>query len=626
MDSKLNENNLILVKGNDKNKIEDEKTHDIEPLLDPKNARFTIQPIQYDEIWEMYKKQQNCYWKAEEINFASDYDDFCSLSENEQHFVKMVLAFFASSDGIVNFNLRERFLNDVQVLEAQVVYGWQMMMENIHCVSHNTQILTDTGYITIGDYVNKNIKVWNGEEFSDTIIRYTGDSILYNVVLSNGMTLECTPKHKWFSNGIVFTDQLKIGTIIDDYDFPIIDNDNDNTENKDPDTFMNPFIHGYYCGSGMIDVSNNEPMICLHNHNNHLFDKLNLDFKSCDFEKYKTFYITNHINKKHLFVPINYSLKTKNEWLDGLIKSCNGRISSINNDFIKNVQLLLSTMGKKSCITKEKDIFYVLDIDDDDTVGVVCVKEIVKLNGIHKTYCFNEPKKHAGVFNGILTGQSEVYSNMLTNIVKDPIERNNLFNAIKTVKSVKKMADWTLKWVNTDDSFSKRILAFAIVEGIFFSGAFAAIFWLKKYRSKGEHFMNGLIKSNEFISRDEGLHCDFAVMLYGMLKNRLSKEEVHEMFKEAVEISCTFTDDAIPCKMIGMNQDLMKQYQEYIADRLLGMLQYQKIYNSINPFKFMESIGLSKKTNFFEHRPTEYQSSNTNDNVTGKDLFVLDDF
>jgi ribonucleotide reductase beta subunit family protein with ferritin-like domain len=324
----------------------------VEPLLDPKNQRFTAFPIQYQKIWDSYKTQQALYWKAEEIDFSKDYDDFKKLSQDERHFIKMVLAFFANSDGIVNFNLRERFLKDVQVIEAQMVYAWQMMMEGIH---------------------------------------------------------------------------------------------------------------------------------------------------------------------------------------------------------------------------------------------------------------------------------NEVYSQMLLNLVKDPQERDKLFNAIKTVPSVKKMSDWTFKWIESKESFSYRVIAFAIVEGIFFSGAFASIFWLKRYRAKGSHFLNGLIKSNEFIARDEGQHLQFACLLYSMLIKKVPKDDVFNLMDEAVNIAKEFTDDAIPCKLIGMNAELMNDYIEYIADRVLVQLGYTKRYNKKNPFTFMETIGMARKTNFFEHRVTEYQTAFTS-NFSRDSLNLLEDF
>ncbi len=326
---------------------------DKEDLLNPDNQRFTVFPIKYQDIWDNYKTQLSLFWKAEEIDFSRDYEDFQTLNKDEQHFVKMILAFFAGSDGIVNFNLRERFLKDVQVIEAQIAYSYQMTIENIH---------------------------------------------------------------------------------------------------------------------------------------------------------------------------------------------------------------------------------------------------------------------------------NETYSLMLENIIKDKDEKEKLFNAIKTVPSVKKMADWSFKWIESKDSFAHRLVAFAIVEGIFFSGAFAAIFWLKKYRGMGRHFMNGLIKSNEFIARDEGQHTMFACLLYSHLKNKLKEEEIHSMLKDAVEIAKTFSDDAIQCKLIGMNTELMNQYLEYITDRLSITLGYTAIYKQTNPFEFMESIGLIRKTNFFESRPTEYQSAHSANNKATKDIQLLDDF
>lgn len=310
-----------------------------EPILNKENRRFTVFPIQYQNLWDSYKKQEALFWKAEEIDFSRDYDDFQKLNKDEQHFIKMILAFFAASDGIINFNLRERFLNEVEIMEAQVTFSWQMMMENIH-----------------------------------------------------GLT----------------------------------------------------------------------------------------------------------------------------------------------------------------------------------------------------------------------------YSLMLDNIIKDPEEKHRLFNAIDTIPSVKRMADWAFKWIESDKPFAYRVVAFAIIEGVFFSGAFAAIFWLKRYRTNGQYFLNGLIKSNEFIARDEGMHCEFGCELYKLLNRKLTKDEIYEIMDEGVNISKEFINDAIPCKLIGMNVELMSQYIEYIGDRLLTMLGYDKKYNTKNPFDWIETIGYVRKTNFFENRPSEYQSAHNN--------------
>ena len=308
----------------------------IEPICKEENRRFTLFPIKYHSIFELYKKQLSAFWKAEEIDFSNDYRDYLLLSDDEKHLIEMNLAFFAASDGIVNFNLSTRFLQDVKIIEAQVAYTYQMMMENVH---------------------------------------------------------------------------------------------------------------------------------------------------------------------------------------------------------------------------------------------------------------------------------SEVYSLMLDNIVRDPVKKEYLFNSIETVKSVKMMADWAFKWIHSDKSFAHRVIAFAVIEGIFFSGAFASIFWIKKYKASGRRFLDGLIKSNEFIARDEGLHTEFACAIYSLLENKLPFEEVKSIVSEGVEVAKNFVNDALPVRLIGMNEESMCNYIEYVADRLLVVLGYKKVYNKTNPFSFMETIGMLQKTNFFETRPTEYQSA-----------------
>ncbi len=312
----------------------------MEPLLDEQYSRLTAKPInnKFQILWDLYKKQQHSYWTAEEINFINDYEDFITLSLDEQHFIKMILAFFASSDGIININLRDRFLQEIKPTEALTAYTWQCMMENIH---------------------------------------------------------------------------------------------------------------------------------------------------------------------------------------------------------------------------------------------------------------------------------GEVYSDMLINIVKDINERQKLFTAIKTIPSIKKISDWTFKWINSDKPIGYRIIAFVIVEGIFFSSAFASIFWLKdKY--KGKLFMEGLIKSNRFIARDEGLHCQFGCAMYSYIINKIDVNEVYVMIQEANEISSEFVLNAIQTKLIGINSELMNQYVNYVSDYILVMLGYPKLYNVNNPFKFMEMIGMESKDNFFETRPDAYSSAFTN--------------
>jgi len=304
-----------------------------EPLLAPDDNRFVMFPIKYQDIWEMYKKQVDCFWRAEEIDLTKDLTHWNTLNDDERHFISMILAFFAASDGIVLENLASRFMNDVQVSEARAFYGFQIAMENIH---------------------------------------------------------------------------------------------------------------------------------------------------------------------------------------------------------------------------------------------------------------------------------SESYSLLIETYIKDELKKGTLFNAITNYPCIKKKSDWAQKWIHDNrSSFATRLVAFACVEGIFFSGAFCSIFWLKK-----RGLMPGLTFSNELISRDEALHCEFAILLYSKLVRKLDKARIHEIIKEAVDIETEFICDALPCRLIGMNSEMMTQYIEFVADRLAVQLGYKKIYNVANPFDFMELISLESKTNFFERRVGEYALAN----------------
>ncbi|XP_014103066.1 ribonucleoside-diphosphate reductase subunit M2 [Bactrocera oleae] len=318
----------------------------IEPLLKENPRRFVIMPIEYPDIWQMYKKAEASFWTVEEVDLSKDMDDWARLTDNERHFISHVLAFFAASDGIVNENLVERFSQEVQVTEARCFYGFQIAMENVH---------------------------------------------------------------------------------------------------------------------------------------------------------------------------------------------------------------------------------------------------------------------------------SEMYSILIDTYIKDSKQRNYLFNAIETMPAVKRKADWALAWISSKSAnFGERVIAFAAVEGIFFSGSFASIFWLKK-----RGLMPGLTFSNELISRDEGLHCDFACLMFQHLIQKPSNERIVEIISEAVTIEQEFLTDALPVNLIGMNCKLMSDYIEFVADRLLVELGVGKIYNTPNPFSFMELISLDGKTNFFEKKVGEYQkwgvTANRMDNV-----FTLD--
>ena len=210
---------------------------------------------------------------------------------------------------------------------------------------------------------------------------------------------------------------------------------------------------------------------------------------------------------------------------------------------------------------------------------------------------------------------SETYSLLIDTYIKDKEEQNKLFNAIETIPAIKKKADWAIKWINSD-SFVDRLVAFAAVEGIFFSGSFCSIFWLKK-----RGLMPGLTFSNELISRDEGMHCDYACHLFNNhIENKISEKRVKEIICGALEIEKEFILEALPVRLIGMNSDLMSQYLEFVTDRLLVALGCSKAYNSENPFDFMQNIALQGKTNFFEKRVAEYQKAGVNKTTDSEDL------
>jgi len=223
----------------------------------------------------------------------------------------------------------------------------------------------------------------------------------------------------------------------------------------------------------------------------------------------------------------------------------------------------------------------------------------------------------------------EVYSLMLDNIIKDKDEKDLLFRSIENNPAIKKMADWSFDKMNTNTSFGEFLICNACIEGIFFSGAFASIFWIKKYytsTNRVKPFMNGLTTSNKFISRDEGLHYESSVDVYEELNNKVSNDRIREIVCSAVEIAINFMTESLPVKLIGMNSDLMADYIRYIGDRTLVMFGCNKYYNVSNPFNFMETIGQTDKTNFFELRPHEYQNAYTNNNNKSNKIQVTDDF
>lgn len=564
-----------------------------EEILSELENRFVLYPIKYHNVWNMYKKAEAAFWTAEEIDLSKDMADWEKLSENERHFIKHVLAFFAGSDGIVNENLGARFFNDVKIPEAKSFYGFQITMENIHCVAKGTRIYTRTGYQPIDAVAGQEVEVWNGKEWS-SVTPYKTSSMadIFRVQLSNGASLLCTSRHKWIdaTGNITTTENLTPGFELTSFDFP------EYFEMRDPELFMHPYNHG---AQVLMDV----------------YDPVKFSF----FDKY--------------FVPINFSIATKIKWLSGLlsmakIDSVTQKVSieCLNKPFLVDLQLLLTTLNIFSTVTEgmlllngdglKKLMKYGLtnlmlvdaadDNEDDQGEKTRLLVVSVMPSGLADTYCFEEPICHQGIFEGILTGNSETYSLLIDTYIKEPHEKYKLLNAINTIPCIKKKADWALKWIEDKEStFAKRLVAFACVEGIFFSGAFCAIFWLKE-----RGVMPGLCLSNEFISRDESLHTEFAVLLYSMLHNKLDQETIHAIVKEAVEIEDEFINDSIPCNLLGMNSELMTQYIKYVADRLIVQLGYDKVYNSTNPFDFMNRINLEHKTNFFEDRNSQYSIAN----------------
>ena len=634
----------------------------VEPILKENPNRFTLFPIMKPKLFEKYKQHLAVFWVSNEIDLGKDLKDWVKLTPNEQHFIKNVLAFFAGSDGIIQENICARFMNECQIAEGRQFYSVQMMMEAIHCVSPDTLILTDNGYFNIKSLAEKNVNVWNGHEFSEVTVKKTSDSSrLYKVLLDNGMELDCTDEHKWLVRignqdhperckvEKIVTKNLRHGNIIGHFEYPII-------QCADPDEFMNPYTHGFFCGDGT--YANKYPTITLYDPTKKaLLPFFEVSSYSMNNKQGKIIcYLTHKINKEKFFVPLNYSIQTKLRWIEGLFDadacinaSNKGHTSiqytSINYEFIKQVQLVLSTLGVHSNLKCVKDFrtqqfpdgnggvneyecqpIYTLYITQynvhlleklgfspkrlqlNTTDGINQNRSLTRVISVidtgvdSETYCFNEPIRHTGIFNGILTGQSETYSLLIDTYIDDKSEKLHLFQAIQTIPCVKKKAEWARKWIaTTEENFATRLVAFAVVEGIFFSGSFCAIYWLKE-----RGLMPGLTTSNEFIARDEGLHTDFACALYEEIERKLPKEKAHKIIREAVAIEKEFITESLPCSLIGMNSTLMSSYIEFVADRLSSQLGYGKIYSTVNPFDFMERISLDGKDNFFEKRVTSY--------------------
>jgi len=237
---------------------------------------------------------------------------------------------------------------------------------------------------------------------------------------------------------------------------------------------------------------------------------------------------------------------------------------------------------------------------------------------------FDEETKYTYIFQMFMEQiHNETYSLLIETLIRDRQERENLFNSIETIDIIKKISNWSLEYSKNDYTLCEKLLVFICFEGIMFSGAFAVIYWLKKFSSKGKTFMVGLIKSNEFISRDEGMHTEFgiSVFLRQMVKDNLPYERIEKIIMEAVELTKEFNNDFIKCRMVGLNNETMNQYTEYMTDRIFVMIGYDKKFNVENPFSFMDTIGMMQKTNFHESIPTEYCKSA----ITKSVEFLTDD-
>lgn len=277
----------------------------------------------------------------------------------------------------------------------------------------------------------------------------------------------------------------------------------------------------------------------------------------------------------------------------------------------------------EACFWSAKEIDYSADLEDwekltnderffiENILAFFAGSDGIVLENLMKNFCFEVKISEARNFYAfqamIENVHGLVYALLLDTFVKDQKRKDELFNAIETIPAVERKANWALKWLNINNPFEERLLAFIFVEGIFFSASFCSIFWLKS-RNK---MTKALAKSNELISRDENLHQEFGILLYEHLNNKVSQERVEEILREAVDIEIEFITESIPCRMIGMNSDLMTSYVQYVSDRILEKLGFNKLYNAINPFDFMNSFSLEGKTNFFEAKVTQYMHSST---------------
>jgi ribonucleotide reductase beta subunit family protein with ferritin-like domain len=578
------------------------------------------------------------FWTADEVSLAQDVTDWRErLTDDEKHFIKHVLAFFAGSDGIVMENLQLNFGVEVKLPEARQFYAYQAFNEAIHCVAPETRILTDAGYRRIAHLEDREVRVWNGDRWSLTTVRRTGtQQPLLTVHLDNGAEVQCTRGHKWIlaDGSRVTADSLRPGAQLCAYDLPVIDAPPD----LEAPAFTRPYTHGVFCAAGSFDAAG-RGVVVLHAPTKGLLPHLDVRSVWYHPDRYGV-HCTVDVDQPYLAVPMGQPVVTKLRWLEGLCDAHGSlRVPHRDPAFLREVRLLLTTLGVHSRVFTTCDEGTeaignrqlacercdVLEIParsarrlaslgfsprrvpvpvTPDEADVVCVARVLDEGRVDDTFCFNEPLRHAGIFNGVLTGQSQQYALLIDALVEDAAERERLFHAIENLPAVKKKADWALTWLNPTRRFAERLVAWICVEGILFSGSFCSIFWLKQ-----RGLMPGLGLSNQFISRDEGLHQDFGTLLYHHLRHKLEPERIRAIVTEAVDNEKEFITGAIPCRLIGMNADLMSQYIEFVADRVLLSLGAPPVYGATNPFSWMELISLSGKDNFFEKFSSEYQKA-----------------
>jgi ribonucleotide reductase beta subunit family protein with ferritin-like domain len=623
----------------------------LDPIINPSSDsdRYVLLPMKYHDIWEMHIKMQEAFWVFNEIrSFHQDLIDWRSkLNDNERHFIKMVLAFFASADGIVNENLVTRFYEEIQAPEARDVYTIQMHIESIHCVHGDTRILTDRGHYRIADMEGKLVNVYNGQVFSSVQVIKTAEKARFATVrLSNGAQLHCTDRHRWFTTQlkdgqptltVKYTCELTLGDKLWPMTLPIVPDVNQ------PPTLSYAPLLGYLFTRGA--VRSNQRCIAMSDEDQGL---------ALGMRKANTtgrFVIPNEALSMLDLVPCNYALSTRLGFLRGLLS---GRDVYHTHDQLvmcflsprrgafrraNDIRLFLGTLGLSAytqtrlspqygrtkvyvsldalrVVERALDMSFGLDritafnqiMAGPNNMDQVSRNEISVRSlsyadhlGESPSYCFTEPLRGAGTFNGVVTGQSETYSRLIDAYIEDPAEREHIFKSLEHVPIINKKAAWAKTWATNDDvTFGERIFGQGCTEAIFFAASFASIFW---FRSRG--LLPALSQANTKIAIDEFMHAQFASLIFRdhLVHQKCSPERCYEIVRDAVNLEFEFITEALPCSLIGMNDDLMRTYIESVADNYLEACGLDRIYHSTNPFPFVEAaLDLPSLANFFENK------------------------